>query len=48
MWCSHPGATCRLWIESAGLVIDHERFVAEGTGGHALFVATGTHAPIQQ
>lgn len=47
MWWSHPGATYRLWIESAGLVIDHERFVAEGTGGHTLFVATRTHAPIQ-
>jgi hypothetical protein len=33
-------ATYRTWIESAGLAIDDERFVAEGTGGHTLFVAT--------
>jgi len=41
MWWSHPGAaTYRAWIESAGLAIDDERFVAEGAGGHTLFVAT--------
>ena len=41
MWWSHPGAaTYRAWIESAGLAINDERFVAEGTGGHTLFVAT--------
>ena len=41
MWWSHPGAaTYRGWIESAGLAIDDERFVSEGTGGHTLFVAT--------
>ena len=41
MWWSHPeAATYRTWIESAGLAIDDERFVAEGTGGHTLFVAT--------
>jgi SAM-dependent methyltransferase len=41
MWWSHPdAATYRGWIESAGLAIDDERFVAEGTGGHTLFVAT--------
>ncbi len=44
MWWSHPGAaTYRAWIESAGLAIDDERFVSEGTGGHTLFVATRTH-----
>ena len=41
MWWSHPeAATYRAWIESAGLAIDDERFVAEGAGGHTLFVAT--------
>jgi SAM-dependent methyltransferase len=41
MWWSHPeAATYRAWIESAGLAIDDERFVPEGTGGHTLFVAT--------
>jgi 2-polyprenyl-3-methyl-5-hydroxy-6-metoxy-1,4-benzoquinol methylase len=41
MWWSHPeAATYRAWIESAGLAIDEERFVSEGTGGHTLFVAT--------
>lgn len=40
---SHPGAaTYRAWIESAGLAIEDERFVAEGAGGHTLFVATCT------
>ncbi len=43
MWWSHPdAATYRAWIESAGLTIDEERFVPEGTGGHSLFVATRT------
>jgi 2-polyprenyl-3-methyl-5-hydroxy-6-metoxy-1,4-benzoquinol methylase len=38
---SHPGAaTYRAWLESAGLAIDDERFVPEGTSGHTLFVAT--------
>lgn len=41
MWWSHPAAaTYRAWIESAGLTVDDERFVAEGTGGHTMFVAT--------
>lgn len=41
MWWSHPeAATYRAWIESAGLSIDDERLVPEGTGGHTLFVAT--------
>ncbi len=40
LW-SHPGAaTYRTWIESAGLTIDEERFIPEGSGGHTLFVAT--------
>jgi 2-polyprenyl-3-methyl-5-hydroxy-6-metoxy-1,4-benzoquinol methylase len=43
MWWSHPeAATYRSWIESAGLTIDDERFVPEGTGGHTLFAATRT------
>ena len=33
-------ATYRARIESAGLTIDDERFVPEGSGGHTLFVAT--------
>jgi SAM-dependent methyltransferase len=38
---SHPAAaTYRAWFESSGLAVDDERFVAEGTGGHTLFVAT--------
>jgi 2-polyprenyl-3-methyl-5-hydroxy-6-metoxy-1,4-benzoquinol methylase len=41
MWWSHPDASVyRAWIESAGLAIDHQRFVPEGTVGHALFAAT--------
>jgi SAM-dependent methyltransferase len=41
---SHPeAATYRAWIETAGLAIDDERFVAEGTGGHTLFTATRVH-----
>lgn len=41
MWWSHPeAATYRAWIESAGLSVDDQRFVPEGTGGHSLFVAT--------
>jgi 2-polyprenyl-3-methyl-5-hydroxy-6-metoxy-1,4-benzoquinol methylase len=40
---SHPdAATYRAWLESAGLTIDDERFVPEGTSGHTLFVATRT------
>lgn len=38
---SHPGAaTYRSWISAAGLSIEREEFVPEGTGGHALFWAT--------
>ncbi|MEO8519693.1 MAG: class I SAM-dependent methyltransferase [Dermatophilaceae bacterium] len=41
---SHPGAsTYRAWFERAGLAIDDERFVVEGTGGHTLFIATRVH-----
>jgi len=40
MWWSFPGAaTYRTWIESAGLTIEDERFVPEGTSGHTMFVA---------
>ncbi|MEU7149669.1 class I SAM-dependent methyltransferase [Streptomyces sp. NPDC045470] len=40
MWWSHPGAdTYRAWITAAGLTVDGEAFVPEGTGGHALFWA---------
>lgn len=40
MWWSHAdGDTYRQWIAEAGLVIDEERFVPEGTSGHRLFWA---------
>jgi len=40
MWWSHAdAATYRTWMRQAGLAITAEDFVAEGTGGHALFWA---------
>ncbi|MFI5906538.1 class I SAM-dependent methyltransferase [Dactylosporangium sp. NPDC051541] len=40
MWWSHAdAATYRTWITEAGLHIDAERFVPEGTSGHQLFRA---------
>ncbi|TWD82473.1 methyltransferase family protein [Kribbella amoyensis] len=40
MWWSHgDAATNRSWIRQAGLEIDREDFLPEGTGGHALFWA---------
>ena len=40
MWWSHADAdTNRTWIEQAGLTIERQEFVAEGSGGHALFWA---------
>ena len=40
MWWSHADTvTTRSWIESAGLTIDREEFVAEGAGGHTLIWA---------
>lgn len=38
MWWSHTDAdTNRTWIAQAGLTIEHQDFVPEGSGGHALF-----------
>ncbi len=43
MWWSHTdAATYRSWIAQAGLIVDTETFVPEGTSGHALFWA---HSP---
>lgn len=43
MWWSHTdAATYRGWLADAGLVVDAESFVPEGSGGHALF---WTHRP---
>lgn len=40
MWWSHvDAATNREWITQAGLVVEHEEFIPEGDGGHALFRA---------
>jgi len=46
LW-SHPGAeTYRTWMEAAGLTIEDEHFVPEGTSGHTLFVATRSGAAL--
>ena len=38
MWWSHADtATYRSWLADAGLVVDTESFVPEGSGGHTLF-----------
>jgi SAM-dependent methyltransferase len=38
MWWSHAdAATYRVWLGQAGLTVESEEFIAEGTGGHALF-----------
>jgi hypothetical protein len=40
MWWSHPDAdTYRAWLTEAGLTIEHDEFVPEGTSGHQLFLA---------
>jgi SAM-dependent methyltransferase len=40
MWWSHPGAeTYRHWLTSAGLVIERDEFVPEGSGGHQMLLA---------
>jgi 2-polyprenyl-3-methyl-5-hydroxy-6-metoxy-1,4-benzoquinol methylase len=43
MWWSNPGSDIyRKWLVSAGLTIEHEDFVPEGSGGHQVFVASAT------
>lgn len=40
MWWSHPDAdTYRQWLTWAGLTIEHDEFVPEGSGGHQLLIA---------
>jgi ubiquinone/menaquinone biosynthesis C-methylase UbiE len=40
MWWSHTdAATYRSWLVDAGLTVDAETFVPEGSGGHTLFRA---------
>ncbi|WP_427893793.1 class I SAM-dependent methyltransferase [Kribbella sp. GL6] len=40
MWWSHAdAATYRRWLVAAGLTVEAESFVPEGSGGHALFWA---------
>lgn len=37
MWWSHADAsTTRTWLERAGLVVEREEFISEGSGGHTL------------
>ncbi|MFB6720456.1 class I SAM-dependent methyltransferase [Kribbella sp. NPDC056345] len=38
-WSQADTATTRTWIENAGLAIDRQEFVAEGTSGHTLIWA---------
>ena len=41
MWWDHADApTYRRWVADAALVVEDERFVPEGTGGHTFMVAT--------
>jgi SAM-dependent methyltransferase len=41
MWWSHAdAATYRRWLAEAGLNVELETFVPEGTGGHTFIVAT--------
>lgn len=41
MWWSHADAeTYRQWFADAGLIIEEDRFVPEGSGGHVLLVAS--------
>jgi ubiquinone/menaquinone biosynthesis C-methylase UbiE len=38
-WSQADAATYREWISQAGLTVESEEFIAEGTSGHALFWA---------
>lgn len=41
MWWSHESAeTYRKWFADAGLIIEEDRFVPEGLGGHVFLVAS--------
>ena len=41
MWWDHAdAATYRRWLADAGFVIEDERFVPEGKGGHTFVIAT--------
>jgi 2-polyprenyl-3-methyl-5-hydroxy-6-metoxy-1,4-benzoquinol methylase len=41
MWWSHADTgTYRRWLTEAGLTIERETFIAEGSGGHTLMLAT--------
>ena len=41
MWWSHAdAATYRRWLADAGLIVEDERFVPEGNGGHTFVVAS--------
>ncbi|HAF09323.1 MAG TPA: class I SAM-dependent methyltransferase [Chloroflexi bacterium] len=41
MWWSHADAeTYRKWFADAGLIIEEDRFVPEGSGGHVFLVAS--------
>jgi SAM-dependent methyltransferase len=40
MWWSHPEAgTYRHWLTSAGLIIERDEFVPEGSSGHQMLMA---------
>ena len=38
-WSQADAATCRAWLDQAGLMITEQGFVPEDDGGHALFWA---------
>ncbi|MEV0396985.1 class I SAM-dependent methyltransferase [Polymorphospora rubra] len=42
-WSQADAATYRTWITEAGLDIESEHFVPEGSGGHQLFWARRSH-----
>ncbi|GAC1642892.1 MAG: class I SAM-dependent methyltransferase [Candidatus Dormibacteraceae bacterium] len=46
MWWDHADAeTYRRWLGEAGLVVEDERFVPEGTGGHTFVFASRRQRP---
>ena len=46
MWWDHAdAATYRRWLAEAGLVVEEERFVPEGAGGHAFMLASRPQRP---